>query len=29
MALILILYLGHAGRVLGVDGWRLRRAAGG
>ena len=29
IALILLLYLGHAGRVLGVDGWRLRCAAGG
>ena len=29
IALILLLYLGHAGRVLGVDGWRSRRAAGG
>ncbi|MBI4587608.1 MAG: DoxX family membrane protein [Candidatus Rokubacteria bacterium] len=29
VVLILILYLGHAGRVLGVDGWRANRAAGG
>ena len=29
IALILILYLGHAGRVLSVDVWRLRRTTGG
>ena len=29
IVLLLILYLGHAGRVLGLDGWRLKRAAGG
>jgi thiosulfate dehydrogenase (quinone) large subunit len=28
VALLLVLYLGHAGRVLGVDGWRSKRAVG-
>lgn len=29
IALILVLYLSQAGRVLGVDGWRARRAGRG